>query len=203
MRWFSHPHLGTRFLRYALALFALGCVAVGCGLARLEWHVGDSALLALVSAALGLPVALALMLLWSVVDVLERDGTEAKFRDILFPSAIALCSAAACIGCFLATRWASARWTVWRLDVESKPVVEAIERFRARTGHAPRSLDELVPADLEQLPVELAECFYGFTPFDGEFDPVIGWYDLGPADATSPGETGRPIGPAERAVLVA
>ena len=47
----------------------------------------------------------------AVVDVLERDGTEAKFRDILFPSAIALCSAAACIGCFLATRWASARWT--------------------------------------------------------------------------------------------
>ncbi|MFO1010436.1 MAG: hypothetical protein U1F29_10280 [Planctomycetota bacterium] len=203
MRWLSHPNAGTQLRRRTLCAFALFCVALGIGVARYQWNAGDDALPWIVLAACALPVCLAALLLWIVLVVLAWERGERKLLTILLSWVIALASSAACIGSFFATGWASARWTVWRLDVESKPVVEAIERFRARTGHAPRSLDELVPADLEQLPVELAECFYGFTPLDGEFDPVIGWYDLGPADAACPNVMRRPIGPLERAVLVA
>lgn len=202
MRWLSHVNPGTQLRRRTLAAFALLWIAVGIGLARHSWSAGDDALLEIVLAAYALPVTLAAMLLWIVLVVFAWERGERKLVTVLLSWTIALASSATCVGIFFATGWASARWTVWRLDVESKPVVEAIERFRARTGRSPRSLDELVPADLERLPDELAGCWYGFTPLDGEFDPVIGWYDLGPADTVSTNPRRRPIGPAERAVLV-
>ncbi|MBK7874331.1 MAG: hypothetical protein IPJ77_01005 [Planctomycetes bacterium] len=171
-------------------------------MARYEWSAGDDALLWIVLAAYALPVCLAALLVWIVIVVLAWERGERKLGTILVSWAIALASSAACIGTFFATSWASARWTVWRLDVESKPVIEAIERFRARNGHAPRSLEELVPSELDRLPARLAGCTFWFTPLDGEFDPMIGWYDLGPADSTATNERQSSIGPAERAVLV-
>lgn len=202
MRWFSHPHPGTRFLRRALLVFALGCVALGGGLARIEWDAGEDALLILGLAAFALPVVLAVMLLWIVLDVLEREGGGAKFKEILLPSTIVLGAAAACVGCFLATRWVCPRLSVWQVDVESKPVVEAIERFRARTGYLPQSLDELNPVDLEHIPRELAGNAYAYVARYGGFERTQGWYDLGATDRSDSQPNEQCAGPADRAVLV-
>jgi len=94
------------------------------------------------------------------------------------------------------------------LAERSTELTDAIERYAAREGHAPLSLDALVPSDLPEPPSTGLASFpeFEYHLFDAAFPGArLAWYDLGEnaeyEDLRADMQFGW-VGPLEHAVLV-